>query len=109
MRYRAFISYASADRVVGARFHRAIEHFRIPKPLRGREHGRGPVPARLTPIFRDRTDADAGVRLADTLRAALEGSDALVVLCSIMVCDTELSAAASAAAFSLVCAFMARA
>ena len=82
MRYRAFISYASADRQVGERFQRAIEHYRIPKPLRGTDHGLGPVPKRLTPLFRDRSDASAGRDLGITLRTALEASDALVVLCS---------------------------
>ena len=82
MRYRAFISYASADRVVGERFQRAIEHYRLPRPLRGMDHGYGAVPKRLTPLFRDRSDASAGRDLGVTLRTALESSDALVVLCS---------------------------
>ena len=82
MRYRAFISYSSADRVVGERFQRAIEHYRLPKPLRGMDYGYGPVPKRLTPLFRDRTDANAGRDLGVILRTALENSDALVVLCS---------------------------
>ena len=82
MKYRAFISYASADRATGERFQRGIEHYRIPRVLRGRDYGLGPLPKRLTPLFRDRSDADAGVSLAATLRAALEQSAALVVLCS---------------------------
>jgi tetratricopeptide (TPR) repeat protein len=82
MRYRAFISYSSADRALGTRFQRAIERFRIPKPLRGADYGRGATPARLTPLFRDRSDADAGTSLASVLRKALEQSEALVVLCS---------------------------
>lgn len=82
MRYHAFISYASADRQVGERFQRAIEHYRLPRPLRGSDHGFGPAPKRLTPLFRDRSDASAGRDLGVTLRTALERSDALVVLCS---------------------------
>jgi tetratricopeptide (TPR) repeat protein len=82
MRYRAFISYASADRVIGERFQRGIEHYRIPRVLRGRDYGFGPLQKRLTPLFRDRSDADAAVSLAETLRSALEQSEALVVLCS---------------------------
>lgn len=82
MRYHAFISYASADRRIGERFQRAIEHYRLPAPLRGSDHGFGPVPKRLTPLFRDRSDASAGRDLGATLRTALEQSDALVVLCS---------------------------
>jgi tetratricopeptide (TPR) repeat protein len=82
VRYRAFISYSSADRAAGERFHRAIEHYRIPRPLRGVDRGHGPVPRYLTPLFRDRSDANAGGNLGETLAAALRQSDALVPLCS---------------------------
>jgi tetratricopeptide (TPR) repeat protein len=82
MRYRAFISYASADREIGQRFQREIEHFKIPKALRGIDHGFGPVSKRLTPLFRDRSDADASFSLSETLHSALKNSEALIVLCS---------------------------
>lgn len=82
MRYRAFISYSSADRAIGEQFQRAIERYKIPRALRGVDHGFGAVPTRVSPLFRDRSDADASVSLAATLRDALAHSDALVVLCS---------------------------
>jgi tetratricopeptide (TPR) repeat protein len=82
MRYRAFISYASADRVLGERFQRAVEYYKIPKPLRGADRGSGIVPKRLTPLFRDRSDANAAGDLSAALDAALASSDALVPLCS---------------------------
>ncbi len=82
MRYRAFISYASADRPIAERVHRALERYRIPRPLRGLDRGHGLIPKRLTPMFRDRSDADASGSLATVLASALERSDALVVLCS---------------------------
>ncbi|MEO8257014.1 MAG: TIR domain-containing protein [Acidobacteriota bacterium] len=82
MRYRAFISYASADRGIGERFQRAIEHYRIPRPLRGVDRGFGPVPKRLTPLFRDRSDAEAGGSLDAALAVAIERSEAMVLLCS---------------------------
>jgi len=82
MRYRAFISYASSDRAAGERLQQGIEHYRIPRALRGREYGFGPLPKYLTPLFRDRSDADAAASLADALHDALRNSDALVVLCS---------------------------
>ena len=81
-RYRAFLSYAHADRGLGERFQRAIEHYRIPKPLRGADRGFGRVPKYLTPLFRDRSDANASGDLRQSLRSALEDSDALVPLCS---------------------------
>jgi tetratricopeptide (TPR) repeat protein len=82
MRYRAFISYASADRVLGERFQKAVEYYRIPKPLRGADRGSGIIPKRLTPLFRDRSDANAAGDLGAALDAALASSDALVPLCS---------------------------
>jgi tetratricopeptide (TPR) repeat protein len=82
MRYRAFISYASADRALGERFQRAVEYYKIPKPLRGADRGSGIVPKRLTPLFRDRSDANAAGNLGAALDAALASSDALVPLCS---------------------------
>lgn len=82
MRYRAFISYSSVDREIGQRFQREIEHFKVPRALRGTDYGSGPVSKHLTPLFRDRADADASYDLTGTLHAALENSDGLVVLCS---------------------------
>lgn len=81
-RYRAFISYSSADRAVAERLQRALERFKIPAPLRGRDTPYGPLPKRLTPIFRDRSDARAAPDLGAGLSEALAASDALVVLCS---------------------------
>jgi hypothetical protein len=82
MRYAAFISYSSADRRTGEEVQKALEAYTVPAPLRGQDFGRGPVPKRIAPVFRDRSDADASVDLGATLRAALEASDALIVLCS---------------------------
>ena len=82
MRYAAFISYSSADRRIGEQLQKALENYILPAPLRGQDFGRGPVPKRITPVFRDRWDADASSDLGATLRAALLASDALIVLCS---------------------------
>jgi tetratricopeptide (TPR) repeat protein len=78
----AFISYSRADRTAGERFQRAIEHYRIPKSLRGQDRGFGTVPKYLTPLFRDQSDAIAGPSLAAELEEGLEQSGALVPLCS---------------------------
>lgn len=82
MRYAAFISYSSADRRIGEQLQKALEAYVVPAPLRGQDFGRGPVPKRIAPVFRDRWDADASTDLGATLRAALLASDALIVLCS---------------------------
>lgn len=80
--YRAFLSYSSRDRQIGEKFHSAIEAYRIPKSLTGRVTENGPVPRRLTPIFRDRSDASSSGNLQTTLLRALEASSTLIVLCS---------------------------
>src|SRR5688572_11348438 len=82
MRYAAFISYSNVDRAMGERIQKALESFSVPQPLQGQDFGRGPVPKRITPIFRDRWDADASADLGETLRTGLQASDALIVLCS---------------------------
>ena len=43
---------------------------------------RGPVPARLSPIFRDREELPAATDLSETVREALAQSGALIILCS---------------------------
>ena len=82
IRYAAFISYSSVERRIGEQFQSALERYTVPAPLRGQDFGRGPVPKRITPVFRDRWDADASIDLGATLRSALHASDALIVLCS---------------------------
>ena len=81
-RYRAFISYSHADEAVAQWLHRALERYRLPSRLVGEQTGIGPVPARLTPIFRDRDELSAAGHLSDTLRQALADSDFLIVISS---------------------------
>lgn len=82
VRYRAFFSYARADGKLAARLHRFLDSYKVPKALQGMAGKRGPVPATLHPIFRDREDLAGGGELGDRLRAALESSEALIVLCT---------------------------
>lgn len=82
MRYAAFVSYSSADRRAGEQLQKALEAYAVPASLRGQDFGRGPVPGRIAPVFRDRWDADASADLGATLRTALHASAALIVLCS---------------------------
>lgn len=80
--YRAFISYSHRDKAVAAWLHRAIEHYRVPKKLVGQDSPVGPVPHRLTPVFRDRDELPASGDLGRELTAALERALFLVVICS---------------------------
>ena len=81
-RYKAFISYAHANERWADWLHRGLETYRVPKNLVGAETAQGPVPERLTPIFRDRDDLPAAGSLNDTIMAALKDSEFLIVLAS---------------------------
>lgn len=81
-RYAAFISYSHKDAAAARALHGRLERYRIPKRLVGRPGDHGPVPARLTPIFRDRDELPAAGDLSEKVRAALAASDSLVVVCS---------------------------
>jgi tetratricopeptide (TPR) repeat protein len=81
-RYTAFLSYSHQDAAAAGRLHRRLETYRMPKRLIGLETAQGPVPERLAPIFRDRDELPAATDLSQTVREALAGSGALVVLCS---------------------------
>lgn len=82
MKFKAFISYSSADRIVGNRFHTAIERYKIPKALRGRKTESGLIEKRIGAIFRDRTDLTASDDLGEVILEGLEQSEFLIVLCS---------------------------
>jgi tetratricopeptide (TPR) repeat protein len=82
-KYRAFLSYSHADAAVAKRVHARLEGFRINKnDFAGRSGLAAPIPATLRPIFRDRSDFDAGGSLGEQTIAALDASASLIVLCS---------------------------
>lgn len=81
-RYAAFISYSHADMKVARWLHRAIENYRVPKSLVGTPGDRGPIPARLRPVFRDEDELAGAAELGPKLQGALARSDALIVICS---------------------------
>ena len=81
-KYRAFLSYSHADTKWAKWLHTGLEGFRIDKDLAGRETAAGKIPASLRPIFRDRDEFTAGHTLNEQTIAALDGSAALIVLCS---------------------------
>ena len=70
-RFRAFISYSHRDTDSVRWLHRALETYRVPHKLVGRETPLGPVPKTLAPIFRDRDELSASSDLSSELRAAL--------------------------------------
>ena len=81
-KYRAFISYSHSDEKWARWLHRRLETYRLPRNLVGRETAFGPVPARFTPVFRDRDELATATSLGATLVAALEQSACQIVICS---------------------------
>jgi len=80
--YFAFLSYSHQDEADADWLHRELERFRVPAALVGRLTDQGPVPRRLTPIFRDRHELAASDDLGEEIRHALAHSRCLIVLCS---------------------------
>lgn len=80
--YKAYISYSHKDEAWAAWLHRALESYRVPRKLVGRETAEGIVPARIRPVFRDRDDLSSSADLKDTVKQALMASDNLIVVCS---------------------------
>lgn len=76
--YEAFISYrhTPTDTVVARRIQRALEGFRVPRPLRS--GGR----RALGRCFRDADELPAGASLSNEIRSALGSSRFLIVVCS---------------------------
>src|SRR4029453_8991893 len=81
-RYWAFLSYSHKDSEIAEWLHGALERFRVPRSLVGRESGPGTIPASFSPIFRDRHELAASGDLGHTIREALSASRCLIVLCS---------------------------
>jgi tetratricopeptide (TPR) repeat protein len=81
-KYRAFISYSHSDEKWAGWLHKALEAYRPPKGLVGRETPYGPVPERFAPVFRDREELATSTSLGDTLTQALEDSACQIVICS---------------------------
>ena len=81
-RYKAFISYSHADQKWAQWLHRSLEGYRVSAHLKGRQTPAGPVPARLTPVFRDREELASSPDLSDRIRQALDDSQFLIVICS---------------------------
>ena len=80
--YVAFVSYSHKDAAIGRWLHGKLEAYRLPKRLAGTQGEDGEVPARLTPIFRDRDELPAAGDLSGKVCAALAVSRNLIVICS---------------------------
>ncbi len=80
--YFAFISYSHADKRWSTWLHRKLESYKTPKQILGQIVRDGAIPARLTPIFRDRDDLPSSSDLSASVIKALKRSSNLIVICS---------------------------
>lgn len=81
-RYKAFVSYSHRDQAVAQWLHRALESYRTPAYLVGRETATGLVEKRLGTIFRDRDELPVAADLTGQINEALAATQFLIVLCS---------------------------
>ncbi len=81
-RYKAFISYSHRDERWAQWLQRALERYRIPKSLVGKQTEYGEIPSRLGSVFRDREDLSSAASLTDTVQHELSSAETLVVICS---------------------------
>jgi len=80
--YWAYLSYSHRDEADAKWLHDALERYRVPRALVGRPGPHGPSPACFAPVFRDRQELAAADDLATRIRAAIEQSRFLIILCS---------------------------
>ncbi len=81
-RYRAFIAYSHQDEAWAKWLHKALETYRVPARLVGTQTSIGPIPRRLAPIFRDRSELPSASDLDHKVNEALDQSANLIVICS---------------------------
>jgi tetratricopeptide (TPR) repeat protein len=81
-RYWAFLSYSHHDKAIANKLQKQLETYRVPRRLVGRETPHGQVPARLSPVFRDRDELHAGSDLKGSVQEALSRSRWLIVVCT---------------------------
>ena len=82
MQYRAFLSYSHADASWVRWLLRRLETYRVPRRLVGTQGMHGRIGPRLGKFFRDRDELPSAGDLGGTIRAALDDSDNLIVICS---------------------------
>ncbi len=81
-RYKAFISYSHRDEHWARWLQHALESYRVPRRLVGKQGSFGKIPARLAPVFRDREDLSSAASLTETVQHELASAETLVVICS---------------------------
>lgn len=81
-RYRAFLSYRTADEKLAKRLHEKLERYRIPKDLIGKTGERGPVPRQVGRVFRDREEVRTSEDIETIIAQELSKAQDLIVFCT---------------------------
>lgn len=81
-KYWAFISYSHRDQAWAEWLHRALENYRVPRRLVGRDSPTGAIPRRLFPVFRDSDELPSSPNLSAVINEALQASRYLIVIAS---------------------------
>ncbi|NCF50444.1 TIR domain-containing protein, partial [Gammaproteobacteria bacterium] len=81
-KYKAFISYSHSDEKWASWLHKALEAYRPPKQIVGRETPMGRIPERFAPVFRDREELATSTSLGEMLTESLRASACQIVICS---------------------------
>jgi hypothetical protein len=81
-KYKAFISYSHSDEKWATWLHKALETYKVPANIIGRETRMGKIPPRLHPIFRDRDELPSATNLGELLTQSLADSATQIVICS---------------------------
>jgi tetratricopeptide (TPR) repeat protein len=81
-KFRAFIAYSHQDEAWAKWLHKVLETYRVPARLVGMKTAIGPIPRRLAPIFRDRSELPSASDLDQKVNEALDQSANLIVICS---------------------------
>jgi tetratricopeptide (TPR) repeat protein len=82
LKYWAFLSYSHRDAKWANWLHRSVESYRPPKALVGTLGERGPIPKKLSPMFRDREELATATDLGTVIAEALRQSACQIVICS---------------------------
>ena len=82
LKYWAFLSYSHRDAKWANWLHRKVESYRPPKVLVGTVGQHGPIPKRLSPMFRDREELATATDLGTVIGEALRQSACQIVICS---------------------------
>lgn len=86
--YKVFVSYSHDDQLPdrsgkswGVWLEEALEAYEVPAELVGRWSRFGTVPARIQPVFRDRSGFSAAPDVRAAIRTALDDSATMIVVC----------------------------